>query len=123
MTPEEWDSYCHWRDEFHDVLDERYYTMDWLDGEILSGRALFLANDKGAIVYEYKRYPTGAVDIHGLIAAGELDTIRTTLIPAAVERGRSLNCLAAIISSRPGWAKALKEDGFEVHQVEIRKPL
>ena len=35
----------------------------------------------------------------------------------------SIGCVFAIIESRPGWARALKQQGYEPYQVAVRKAL
>lgn len=117
----DWVGYRKWRPAFTEVMDLRLYTPEWLDGQIANGKALFWCTDKAAIVAETRRYPTGACDVHGLIAAGDLDDIRDVLIPAAEEWGRSIGCVGAIVESRTGWAKALKKQGYEPHQLALRK--
>ncbi len=79
------------------------------------------ATDDAAMLTELRRYPTGAVEIHGLVAAGDLDSIRDELIPKAENWAKRAGCIAAVIESRPGWAKAMKSAGYAVHQVAIRK--
>lgn len=122
MIPD-WAGYCGFRAAFAEVMDERYYTLEWLDGQILDGRALFWRTDKAAIIAEIRDYPTGARDIHGLIAAGDLGDIVETLIPMAEAHGRLVGCIAAQIESRPGWVKALAPYGYGLHQSIVRKEL
>jgi hypothetical protein len=102
-------------------MDERYHTLEWLDDQVLTGKAYFWRSDNAAIIAEIRTYPTGAKDIHGLIAAGELDEIVNVLIPQAEEWAREQGCIAAQIESRPGWARALKD--YEPHQLIVRKEL
>lgn len=113
-------TYADWRDAFEEITDPRFYPIEWLDAMVATGNAAFWANDKAAIVATIKTYPTGAKEVHGLVAAGELQSI-IELIPRAEEWGREAGCIVAGISSRPGWAKAL--DGYEPHQIELRKEL
>ena len=123
MTGEEWAAYCRWRPAFAEVIDQRYYSIEWLEGQLLSARAFFLCTPEAAIIYEIKAYPTGACDVHGLIAAGDLSDIVHELIPVVEHRGRSLGCVGALISSREGWSKVLRSSGYKPYQVEIRKEL
>lgn len=95
--------------------------MEWLDGRILSGVAQFWRTDAAAIVAELRQFPGGAVDLHGLIAAGDKDDIVNKLIPQAEAWGKDNGCLAAVVESRPGWARALKGSGYEISQVAVRK--
>ena len=102
-------------------MDERYHTLQWLDEQVLTGKVQFWCSDNAAIIAEVRDYPTGAKDIHGLIAAGDLQEIIQLLIPQAEQWGREHGCIAAQIESRPGWARALKD--YDTHQVIIRKEL
>ena len=122
MIPD-WAGYLRFRDAFASVMDARYYTPDWLDGLLLTGTALFMRTDKAAIVVELRHYPTGACDVHGLVAAGDLADVVGVLIPRAEEWARQQGCVGAIIESREGWSKALKASGYDVHQVAVRKEL
>jgi hypothetical protein len=72
---------------------------------------------------ELRRYPGGALDVHGLVAAGDMVEIRDNLIPCAEAWGRANGCIAGVVESRPGWAKVLKPSGYEVSQVTVRKEL
>jgi hypothetical protein len=116
-------AYHLWRPAFEKVMDQRLYTLGWLDSQVWSGRAWFWGNERAGIVTELRHYPTGAIDIHGLIAAGDMAEIRDVLIPLAEEFARTIGCVGAIIESRDGWAKALKKNGYEPFQTAIRKEL
>ena len=116
----DWTGYQHWRDQFAEVIDPRFYTIEWLDRNIWNCSFRFWSNEDAAIIAEIKEYPTGAKEVHGLIAAGDLQGI-VRLIPEAEEWGRSLGCIVAGISSREGWSKVLT--GYQVHQVTIQKEL
>lgn len=115
-------AYLRHRDEIAELLDPRLYTIEWLDREITRGRAYVMGSDTAVIVFEFKHYPTGAMDIHGLVAAGELTAIKG-LIEQAENFARDHGCIGAQISSREGWAKALEPAGYRLYQVTIRKEL
>jgi len=117
----DWDGYLLFRPAFETAIDPRLYTMDWLDRRILDGDALFWRTDRAAIVAEVRRYPTGNRDIHGLIAAGDLDDITGVLIPQAEAWARSAGCIGAVIESRSGWVRRLRGRGYSCHQVALRK--
>jgi hypothetical protein len=122
MIPD-WAGYLHFRHLFAEVMDQRYHTLDWLDQQVLGGKVQFWRSDNAAMITEIKDYPTGATDIHGLIAAGALEEIIGQLIPAAEQWARSIGCIAAHIESREGWARALRPSGYQTHQVIVRKEL
>lgn len=119
----DWAGYCQFRPAFADTVDERYYPLTWLDSRVLDGSAQFRSSDNAAIIFEQRFYPGGISDVHGLIAAGDLAEIVTELIPEAEAWGRRRGCVAAVIESRLGWAKAMGAFGYEPHQLAIRKEL
>lgn len=121
MTSRLSDAYAEWRDRFAEVLDARLYDLAWLDEQVRSGRALVWAADDAAMLTEMRTYPTGARDIHGLVAAGKLETIVGELIPRAERWAQTVGCIGAVIESRQGWVRALEGSGYRVHQVALWK--
>lgn len=119
----DWAAYCEFRPAFAEVMDERYHTLKWLDEQVLSGKVRFWASENAAVITEVRDYPTGAKDIHALIAAGDLDEIIAEITPRAEEWAREQGCLAAQVESREGWARALRPSGYMTHQVIVRKEL
>lgn len=115
-----WHDYLIFRERFQEVMDPRFYTIEWLDRKIHNEEFRLWANEGAAIVAKIKEYPAGGKAVHGMIAAGELDDI-IKLIPMAEDWGRSLGCVTAEISSREGWSRILPD--YSVHQVEIVKEL
>lgn len=115
-------TYAAWRERFFEAIDETLYPREWLDRRVASGRARFWGNEAGAIVAEIKVYPSGAREVHGLLAAGEIDAIRE-LIRCAEAWGRAKGCTRATISSHPAWARILREDGYLPSQLTILKTL
>lgn len=115
-------SYADWRRRFAEALDPRLYPLAHLD-QLAAGGAQFLAAGDAAILFERRRYPSGAAAVHGLVAAGDPDRIVSLLIPTAEEWGRRNGCIGAVIESRPGWARLLKASGYAPHQLSIWKDL
>jgi hypothetical protein len=111
-----------WRAEFEQAIDGSLYGIDYLDRLIRNGLAQCWFGDNACIVTQIKDYPKARV-IHGLVAAGDLQEIVETLIPRAEAWGKMAGCSMAIIESREGWARALKQHGWEPHQVALRKGL
>lgn len=118
----DWAGYLAWKPLFVQAIDTRFYPSDWLDFEILEGRARFWRNATAAIVATLKDYPTGAKAVHGLVAAGDLDGIRE-LIPHAERWGRAEGCIVGEIESHPAWARLMKRAGYEAYQLTLRKAL
>lgn len=122
FPPQAWDHYHRHRSEIEGLLDARCYSIDWLDVELLNKRALAFGRPDAVIVIALKLYPMGAVELHGLVAAGGLEGI-LALIEEAEDWGRAHGCTFACISSRQGWQRVLKDRGYEPFQVELRKDL
>lgn len=118
-----WADYWRFRDQFAEALDPARYTLEWLDAQVISGAFKIWASEGAAIIAQIETYPTGTMDIHGMLAAGDLAEIVDVLIPQALDYGREIGCLGGIISSRTGWVRVLKQAGWQLHQTELRKAL
>lgn len=105
---------------FADLLDPAKWPLEWLDDEIASGQATAFGNERACIVATLRRYPGGAVEVHGLCAAGELTEI-VGLVAVAEQWGREYGAILATIASRRGWVKALPD--YAETQVMIEKDL
>lgn len=120
---ERFEAYGRWRLRLFSALDARRYTIEYVDRMVEVGALLCDACDDAAILTEAKVWPTGIWEVWGFCAAGNRHSIRSKLIPIAERRGQMHGAAAAIVHSRPAWAKILADDGYEPYQVEIRKPL
>ena len=119
---DDWLIYKAFRPQFEQIIDTRFYSMAWLDSAVMDGIATVFGDDSAAILTQFRTYPSGAKEIHGLAAAGELDAIKRH-VRTAEEWGQSEGCCVASIASTIGWARVMRDDGYAVHQVEIRKEL
>jgi hypothetical protein len=118
-----WASYLEWRPAFVAAMDERLHTGEWLDMRLLSGSVQFWRSARAAAITEIRFYPTGAYDVHGLVAAGDAREVRDRIIPQIEAWGRAIGALGIVIESRPGWARILRGTGFESYQLATRKEL
>lgn len=117
------DQYLRFRSQLAEALDPAFYPIEWLDQQILDGRAAPIATANACVVAEIRTYPGGAREVHGLVAAGDLAEIVAETIPAVEEMGREHGCRFACCESREGWVRMLKSSGYRVHQVTLRKEL
>ncbi|MGL5735960.1 MAG: hypothetical protein ACRCYS_13920 [Beijerinckiaceae bacterium] len=108
--------------EIEAILDPRKWPIEWVETRIADGSIALFENDGAVIGVERRHYPGGLVELHGMFAAGALESI-LELIDLACEAGREAGCDVAAISSRPGWGKVLASRGFETEQVRIVKEL
>lgn len=115
------EAYARWREEFAKALDPEFYSIGWLDGRVANGSAQFFSTDRAAILTELRTYPTGWIELHGLVAAGDRSEIKNRLIPEAENFGQMSGAKSAVIQSRPGWAREMKAHGYSTFQVAIRK--
>lgn len=115
--------YARFRPEFAGALDARLYTIEHLDALLFAGAAQLWSGRDAAIVTEVRTYPTGTRVLHGLVAAGPLEEIVGELIPRAEAWGRTIGCVLAVVESRSGWVRKLKDAGYEIHQTALRKEL
>jgi hypothetical protein len=111
--------YLRFRDELI-ALDPEHYPAWYIDQQVTLGLWRCWGSDKAAILAEIRNYPSGALELHGLAAVGDLAEI-VRLIPLAEEWGKQAGCTRAVIESRPAWARVLPD--YELHQVSVRKEL
>lgn len=128
MTPRHvaesvWDEYMRFRPSFGSLIDPEFYPLEWLDDQVRGGNFKLLNTSNSAILITVKAYPSGALELHGIAACGNLAEIVGDLIPKALEIGKTLGCQIAAIESRPGWARIMRNFGWELHQVALRKAL
>jgi len=113
--------YLQWRPAFLEAIDQSLYPARWLDGLVAQEAVQLWRSDNAAALTELRPYPSGALDLHGLVAAGDIQEVRDILVPQAEAWARAIGCVGFSIESRPGWAKLLKNKGFEPHQLTVRK--
>lgn len=116
------DAYARHRGELATLLDPRCHSIEWLDGEVYSGRLKTWSDDKAIIIVDVKMYPAGAREIHGMAAAGSLPNV-LGLIEQAERWAKDQGIEFATIASREGWARVLEPRGYRPHQSVIRKEL
>ena len=115
-------SYADWRERFLEAVDQDLHPADWIDANVATGKWRFWESDRAAILARIKLYPSGAKEVHGLVAAGGLDAIKA-LIPLAEQWGRDSGATRASISSHPAWVRLMRNEGYEMTQATIVKVL
>ena len=113
--------YTMFREDFAGLLDERFYTIEWLDCQVFNGAIRAMGDERAAILYKFERYPTGLLELQGMAAAGDLAVIKDELIPAAETLAKQMGCTSARIESREAWVRLLPD--YQHCQTSIIKEL
>lgn len=117
------ESYALWRDHLGGALDERYFSISWLDYVVHEGRAVLLATDKSAAVVEVRYFPTGAKDLRVICGAGDLEDMRGPLLDIMIKMAYENGCISVAVESRDGWVRALRDKGFSPYKSLLRLEL
>lgn len=91
--------------------------------QVAKGMAWPIVGEESAMIVGVRLYPGGARIGHIKAAAGVLDELVTALAPQAEDWARSHGCDHALLEGREGWKRALKDHGWEVHQLALLKGL
>jgi hypothetical protein len=115
--------YAAWRDRLAEAMDPRFYTIEYLDWLLATGRAFLWARGHAALVAEIRVFPTGTKAASFVVAAGDREELVNELAPQVEAWGRANGCSVALIESRPGWEKVMKGHGYSLFQASIVKEL
>lgn len=110
------------RAEIEAMLDPRKWPIEWLEARIADGSVTLVENATAVIGIERRHYPGGLVELHVMFAAGDLPSV-LELGDLVASGARAAGCDIVAVSSRPGWAKALKTRGFHTTQTTIVREL
>lgn len=114
------DAYGAHREAIAGILDERKFPLWWVDQEVAAGRIAVIGDEAGCVGVQRREYPGGAVELHVMFAAGELEAcLKVWDQIEATAEGFDL----AGVESRIGWKEVLKSRGFRLDQVRLVKDL
>ena len=117
------DPYLIFREQFAALIDPRTHGIEWLDAQVWTGRARVWGDETACLVTENRHYPTGAFEVHVLIAAGDMGTLVNDTIKQVEAWARQIGALFVTIASRSGWVRVMEPHGYALWQAEIRKEL
>lgn len=123
MILPDWAGYQKFRPQLAEALDPAFYPIEYLDDLLLSGRARLFVSPHAAMVAELRLYPGGARVVHCLVAAGRIAEVAGALRAEVEAWGRGQGATMALVESRAGWMKVLKQHGYAPHQVSLLKQL
>lgn len=118
----QWTEYARFRELFITAMDPDMHSIEVLDEQIKEDSVQFFSSSNAAIVTHVENYLKARIII-GLWAVGNLDEIVGDLIPEAEEWGRSVGCTRAMIESRGGWLRALRNSGYGKFSTTVVKEL
>ncbi len=89
---------------------------------IEDNHAQLWVGDRSCMVTQIDDYPSGERVLMVWLCAGDLDHVMEGRVQVE-EWAKAAGCTQIIIEGRPGWARALKEHGFEHYATQVRKIL
>lgn len=115
-------SWARWRPEIAKAINPDFYSIEGIELAIAEGRSQLWMEPESCVITEIVNYAGGPV-CQCLWAAGDLSEIIDRM-PGRIEPwAKSQGCIAMLVESRAGWAKALKPIGYEPFSVTVRKAL
>ena len=112
------------RDLLQSAIDRggNLYNFDYVLEQVLIGKMqLFISDDSIAITL-IQHYPEKDV-LHGLFAAGNLETIMGTIQEQIIAFGRKNGCELLRMNGRAGWKRVLKDDGWHEQDTTLHKKI
>lgn len=114
-------NYLQYREAFAEILDSRTHTIEWLDAQVYAGFVRVWDAPDACLLTEIKQFPTGAFEVHVMIAAGNMETLVNETIKHVEAWAQEIGALFVTIASRKGWEKIMRPYGYEHWQTELRK--
>ena len=96
-------------------------TEPELLADIIAGRAVLWTGAASAMVTQIVTEASGKC-IHAWLAGGDLREI-IAMVPGIEAWARTSGCTHATVMGRPGWARALRPQGYRQCGAELKKVL
>ncbi|MED5549876.1 MAG: hypothetical protein VX529_11015 [Pseudomonadota bacterium] len=98
------------------------YTLEEVLTEIVEGRSVLLTSENALLVAKlYGRH--GRITAHGWLGAGSLTELIDEIMPQAEAWARRQGASRMTVDGRRGWARALRDSGFEEESVTVGKDI
>jgi hypothetical protein len=114
-------SWERWRGEIAKACDGSHQTIETIEGELATGATTFLEADGCCFVVSVTEYPQARA-CQVWWAAGDLKAIIAAL-PDLHMWASGKDCTEMLVEGHPGWARALRDAGYGVWSVTLRKAL
>jgi len=116
---DQWDRCKQWIEA---GLENSPLTIEDVRKAVEGGGAILWPGKNSAIVSEFIDYPSGLRTAAVMSAGGELEEIRA-MTPGLEAFARLNGASEVLLEGRLGWKRALKDDGYELASVTLRKKL
>lgn len=116
-------SYARFRDQLVDADRHDLFPPEWFDSQVSNGLLVPFTGDRSAMLVGIRVMPSGLRVAHIPAAVGDLDELRDTIGPNAIDWAVGQNCKMAMIEGRPGWSRAMKDYGWKHHQSVLLREL
>lgn len=98
------------------------HTLEDVIFDTMKGNAQLWKNDKAVLVTQLVNYPRGGMVLNLWLASGEYDAVHD-LSDEAIGWARARGCKRATITGRRGWARTLKDEGWELLSITLTKDI
>lgn len=88
------------------------YAIEDVEDGITSGRFVFWAGDKSAVITEILTYPRKKV-LHYFLLGGDLEELQSFMEPRITAWGKLQGCSAVSGAGRPGLERVFAKSGFK----------
>jgi hypothetical protein len=115
------DAWARWRPEIAKACDGSHHTIESIEQGLEAGVSHALTTETCCYIVEVQDYPVQrACQI--MWAAGDLKSILDNL-PNVQAWAKLRGCTEMLVEGQPGWARALKPQGYDVWSVTLRRAL
>ena len=111
-----------WLAPCFDMRERQLHRQQDVEALIRRGRYKLHCGERSAIVTELDPYPSGETALHWWYVAGDMDELRrmhARIEREAIEQGAT----QSFGYGRDGWARAVKDLGYEPYSAIVRKML
>lgn len=98
------------------------YTVEEVAAELASERSTLFVEGESILICQLINH-NDAITGHCWLGAGDMETIKSELIPRAEAWAKANGATRATIDGRRGWVRALKDMGFKEESVTLGKVL
>lgn len=115
--------YWSWRDRLAGANDPAFWPIQAIDSLLIAGEAQFWCDGKSALVTHIVEYPGGALELRGIAACGNMDTLWNVIAPDVEAFGKLIGATRLYAAGRFGWGRASRRHGWKSCMTVITKDM